>query len=230
MPVHRQLRWQMTAFLAAAGALNFADRAAMSSVLSAVRVDLALSDVALGMLGSFFLWSYAAGSLADRYSRSRIVVVSLIAWSAVTTLTGLAGSFPVLLSLRVALGITECLFFPAAFALIAHYHGPTTRGRAMSLMSIGINCGMVLGGSAAGYLSQQFGWRSGFLVFGLLGVLLALSSHSFLPPPAMPSPAAAPRHSFLAWLLHVEGRRRLMFYYHGDSRGNCPLWVTEVML
>jgi len=32
------------------------------------------------------------------------------------------------------------------------------------------------------------------------------------------------------WLLHVEGRRWLMFYYHGDSRGNCPLWVTEVIL
>jgi hypothetical protein len=32
------------------------------------------------------------------------------------------------------------------------------------------------------------------------------------------------------WLLHVDGRRWLVFYYHGRSRGACPLWVTEVEL
>jgi hypothetical protein len=32
------------------------------------------------------------------------------------------------------------------------------------------------------------------------------------------------------WLVHLEGRRWLMFYYHGRSRGHCPLWVTEVNL
>jgi predicted MFS family arabinose efflux permease len=185
----------MTAFLATAAAFNFADRAVMSSVLSAVRVDLALSDVALGLLGSVFLWSYALGSplaglLADRFSRGRIVVISLVAWSVVTALTGLADSFPLLLGLRFSLGIAECLFFPAAFALIAQHHGPVTRGRAMSLMSVGINCGMVLGGSLAGLLAQHYGWRSGFLVFGLAGIALALCSRSFLPS-APPAPAAA---------------------------------------
>lgn len=188
-PRHHQLRWRMTAFLAAAAALNFADRAAMSAVLSAVSVDLELSDVALGMLGSFFLWSYALGSplaglLADRWSRARMVVVSLLAWSAVTVLTGLAGSFTSLLLLRVGLGLAECLFFPAAFALIAQYHLTDTRARAMSLMTVGINFGMVLGGSAAGWLAQHYGWRSGFLVFGVAGIALALASRPFLPAPA----------------------------------------------
>src|SRR5690606_10628386 len=67
------LRWRVATFLAFAAALNYADRAAMSAVLSAVRTDLGVSDVSLGLLGSVFLWSYAvgspiAGSLADRYS------------------------------------------------------------------------------------------------------------------------------------------------------------------
>jgi predicted MFS family arabinose efflux permease len=185
----------MVGFLAAAAALNFADRAAMSAVLSAVRVDLALSDVALGMLGSFFLWSYAigspiAGALADRWSRPRMVVVSLFAWSAVTVLTGLAVDFPMLLALRIGLGLTECLFFPAAFALIAQYHAPDTRAKAMAVMTIGINSGMVIGGSAAGYLGQHYGWRTGFLVFGLIGIVLALSAKPFLPG-SSPAPAPA---------------------------------------
>ncbi len=176
----------MTAFLALAAALNFADRAAMSAVLAAVRVDLGLSDVALGMLGSFFLWSYALGSpfagvLADRWSRSRMVVVSLFAWSAVTAATGLVNSFPMLLSLRLGLGLAECMFFPAAFALIAQYHASDTRAKAMSVMTIGINSGMVIGGSAAGWLAQHYGWRYGFLTFGIVGVALALMARPFLP-------------------------------------------------
>jgi len=195
---HRHARWLLVWYLAGAAALNFADRAAMSAVLAAVRVDLSLSDVSLGMLGSFFLWSYALGSpiagiLADRWSRERLVVLSLFAWSGVTVLTGLATNFATLLSLRVALGFAECLFFPAAFALIAQYHAPGTRAKAMSVMTIGINCGMVLGGSAAGFLAQHYGWRTGFFLFGTVGIVLALVARPFLPSPAVI--AAAPRVS-----------------------------------
>lgn len=32
------------------------------------------------------------------------------------------------------------------------------------------------------------------------------------------------------WLVYLGGRRWLMFYYHGRSRGFCPLWVTELEL
>ncbi len=32
------------------------------------------------------------------------------------------------------------------------------------------------------------------------------------------------------WLLHLEGRRWLLFYYHGQKRGPCPIWMTEVLL
>ena len=33
-----------------------------------------------------------------------------------------------------------------------------------------------------------------------------------------------------AWLLPLEGRRALVFYYHGRSRGPCPIWVLETTL
>lgn len=186
VPIFRQARWRLVIFLGVAAALNYADRAAMSSVLPAVREDLGLSNVALGMLGSFFLWSYAlcspfAGSLGDHYSRTRIVLISLVAWSGVTALMGGATGFPMLLGLRVGLGVTESLFLPAAFALIAQAHDLRTRGRAMSMISIGINGGMVLGGATAGFLAEHYGWRTGFWVFGIAGLILALAGPSFLP-------------------------------------------------
>ena len=205
----RDARWRIATFLALAAALNYADRAAMSAVLSAVRTEFGASDVALGLLGSVFLWSYALGSpvaghLADRLSRPRLVRGSLVAWSAVTALIGLATGFPALLALRFALGVAECLFLPAAVALIADYHGPGTRARAMSFLTIGINGGMILGGSFTGFMAEQHGWRSGFWVLGLGGIALALLGRSAIPvapaPSGIATPASvpSPRGSFVA--------------------------------
>ena len=205
----RDARWRIATFLALAAALNYADRAAMSAVLSAVRTEFGVSDVALGLLGSVFLWSYALGSpvaghLADRLSRPRLVLGSLVAWSAVTALIGLATGFPALLALRFALGVAECLFLPAAVALIADYHGPGTRARAMSFLTIGINGGMILGGSFTGFMAEHHGWRSGFWVLGLGGIALALLGRSAMPAAPAPSRIAtpsfvpSPRGSFVA--------------------------------
>jgi len=195
---YRERRWQAAGFLAAAAALNYADRAAVSSVLPALRAEFQLSDTQLGLIGSMFLWSYAlaspfAGLLADRWSRRGQVVWSLVLWSGVTALLGAANGFVALLILRGALGLAESLYLPAATALLADHHGPDTRGRAMSVHGVGLNFGVVLGGSFAGYLAEHFGWRSGFWVLGVGGVLLAAVSPALLrdAPPRTPSAGAA---------------------------------------
>lgn len=204
-------RWRVVWFLTAAAALNFGDRSAMSAVLSAVRDEFGTSDRMLGLLGAVFLWTYAlgspiAGTLGDRWSRTRLVTGSLLAWSAVTALMGLATGYPMLLMLRVGLGAAECLFLPAAIALIASYHGTPTRARAMSFIQIGANAGMVIGGSAAGYFADQYGWRSGFLVLGGAGILLAVLSRFLLPVTPMEATATARRASLgeaLRYILRV---------------------------
>ncbi|MBP7140273.1 MAG: MFS transporter [Opitutaceae bacterium] len=172
-------RWLLPAFLAVAAGLNFGDRAALSAVLAAIRNEFGSTDIALGLLGSAFLWSYAlaspfAGSLADRYSRSRLILASLLTWSVVTLLVGLAHNYPMLLALRFALGLTECLFLPAAVALVADHHGAETRARALSLLTIGIQSGMVCGSTFSGWMADIHGWRSGFLVLGSGGIVLAI--------------------------------------------------------
>jgi predicted MFS family arabinose efflux permease len=179
-------RWRVVWFLTLAAALNFGDRSAMSAVLSAVKSDFGASDVMLGLIGSVFLWSYAlgsplAGNLGDRVSRTKLIVGSLAAWSVVTALVGLATGYPMLLVLRIGLGFSECLFLPSALALIASYHATETRARAMSFVQIGANAGMVIGGSTAGFFADHYGWRSGFLVLGGIGVGLAMISRVMVP-------------------------------------------------
>lgn len=220
----KDTRWRVTVFMALAAALNYADRSAMSAVLASVRTEFAVSDVSLGLLGSLFLWSYAicspfAGYLADRYSRTRLVIWSLMLWSGVTVLMGIASGFTMLLILRFVLGIAECLFLPSAIALIAEYHGPATRARAMSFISIGVNGGLVFGSTFSGFLAERFGWRSGFWVLGLIGIILALLAKPWLssarsavsePPPVAPATPAVKRASFLEAIRYLA---RVPSYY-----------------
>src|SRR5687768_15400567 len=99
--------WRLAIFAFCAAALNYADRAALFSVIPPLREDLGVTDVQVGLLGSFFLWSYAiaspvAGSVADRFSRRRIVGYSLVSWSLITVLTGFVTNVSQLFILRIA--------------------------------------------------------------------------------------------------------------------------------
>jgi MFS family permease len=165
--------------------LNYADRTAISSVFPLLRSELNISDVGLGAIGSFFLWSYAIGSpfagwLADRVSRSRMVVYSLSAWSVITIATGLVTDANQLLFTRVLLGLAECGYLPAAIALIADHHSAQTRATAMGVHLAGLNFGLVAGGALAGYLGEHYGWRAGFYLLGGVGLALAAMARYLL--------------------------------------------------
>ena len=148
-------KWKLVVFLCVVAMVNYADRTAISAVFPLLGSELGMSDVALAALGSFFLWSYAAcspfaGVLADRFSRSRLVVLSLTAWSLVTIWTGFAHSATELLVTRVMLGVTECAYLPAALALMADHHDTDTRATALGLHLAGLNFGLIAGGTLAG--------------------------------------------------------------------------------
>lgn len=177
--------WRVALFLFVAAGLNYADRTALSSVIPPLRKDLGVTDAQIGVAGMLFLWCYAlasplAGNIADRFSRSRIVVLSLVVWSVITICTGLVNGVIGLFAMRVALGIAESFYLPAAGALLGDHHGEATRGRAMGFHMLGLNMGLVIGGSAAGMIAEHYGWRLGFWILGGLGLLLAATSRFLL--------------------------------------------------
>ncbi|MEN6534388.1 MAG: MFS transporter, partial [Bryobacteraceae bacterium] len=128
-------KWQSLALLFFIGAINYADRTALSAVFPLVQRDLGMSNVGLAAIGSLFLWSYAigspiAGAVADRFPRSRMIFWSLVGWSAVTLATALVRNQEQLFLARVLLGMAECAYLPAAFAFISDYHQDKTRATA----------------------------------------------------------------------------------------------------
>ncbi len=187
-------KWTLVIVLFLVGAVNYGDRTAFSTVLPLVKQDLRVSDVVLGAVGSVFLWSYGlvsplAGLAGDRFSRTSMILYSLMAWSLVTGLSGLVRTGAELLSMRVLLGIAEAVYIPTALALIADYHASQTRARAMAIHIMGLSFGFVLGGVLAGFLGERYGWRASLLALAALGLAMAAVCRVFfdsrIRPPAL---------------------------------------------
>jgi len=161
-------------------ALNSVDRNMMALVLPQLKQELHLTDTMLGALtGPAFMLVYALAGvpvawLADRRSRSRIILLGLAFWSLVTAATALAGTALELAAARVALGLGEATTTAPASALIADHFPARTRAAAFSVLTCGAPLGIMVGFPLVGWLSAAHGWRSAFVVMGALGLVLAL--------------------------------------------------------
>ena len=187
-PVSRRYRWAVVGMLWLVCLFNYADRQAIFSVFPVLKKEMALSDVQLGIVGSAFIWAYAAalpfaGVIADRVNRKFLILGGLLFWSIVTLATGLATEYWHLVLFRALEGLGEAFYFPASMSLIADYHGKQTRSRAMGLHQSSVYAGTVLGGVVAGFCGERFGWQSGFYIFGTLGIVLAIVLVFFLREP-----------------------------------------------
>ena len=76
--------------------INFVDRNILFAFGDTIKTEFSLSNTQWGLLtGLVFLFSYSVASvfigvLGDRFSRTKIIGIGIIFWSAMTSLTGLA--------------------------------------------------------------------------------------------------------------------------------------------
>lgn len=188
--------WLLVALLWVVAFLNYVDRQVIYALFPLLESDLGLAGGQLGMLSAAFLWVYAlaspfGGYIADRFGRARVVLLSLMVWSAVTWATGQARNYPELIAARALMGFSEAFYIPAALALIAAHHGERTRATATGLHQSGLYVGIVIGGAAGGWLGQSYGWRAPFNILGAAGlaycVLAAFGLHKASGTTAAPS-------------------------------------------
>jgi MFS family permease len=158
---------------------NYADRQAIFSVFELLKSEMHLTDVQLGIVGSSFMWVYAAagpvaGLIGDRVRRKTLIIGGLVFWSLITVATASSTQYSHLVLFRALEGLGEAFYFPASMSMLSAYHDKNTRSRAMSIHQSSVYAGTIAGGSVAGILGQQYGWRSSFYLFGSSGILLGV--------------------------------------------------------
>ena len=162
--------------------LHQTDKLLIGSLQLPVSKTFGLNDLQWGYVNSFALavgtvfypiWGY----LYDRYARTKLLALASFIWGATTWMSSIVKTYPAFLATRSSTGIDDSAY-PGLYSLVGDYFGPKLRGKVYGLLQlaqpIGYLLGMILALMVApnldGKLFHLEGWRTIFLMTGLLGV------------------------------------------------------------
>lgn len=138
-------------------------------VLASLMADLGMDKATGGLLGSLTLAASAVGGvvfgvIADRYGRTRALILSILIYSVFTFACGLAQSIVQLAIFRVLLGIGMGGEWASGAALVSETWPAEHRGKALGLMQSAWAVGYALAAIVNMLVLPTFGWRAVFFV------------------------------------------------------------------
>jgi MFS family permease len=159
---------------------SFLDRMVMSVALPFIGRDLHISATMQGGILSAFFAGYAlfqipGGMLADKFGSRKVMALAISWWSIFTSMTGLVGSYPVMLVCRCVFGLGEACFPGASWKAIATYFPPKERATATAIQSSVNTLGPAIASLVAAGIIAAYGWHAVFISLGFPGLLIALA-------------------------------------------------------
>jgi MFS transporter, ACS family, hexuronate transporter len=169
------LRWVAVSIFILSSTLNYLDRALIATLAPLVMLEMHFNQTQFGYLISAFSIAYAASSLGAGWFLDRVGVTTGISvavswWSTAAAATGLVRGVGGLTICRAALGIGESAGVPAVGKLNGIYLKPEERALGAALNQIGLSVGLAIAPLCIG-LATARGWRTPFILTGLLGFL-----------------------------------------------------------
>jgi MFS family permease len=165
--------------LASVLALDSADQGAISATAGQLQSAFHIGTTDIGLLltitqlvGAAFALPF--GVLADRVTRTRLLVAAIGLWAVAMVASGCASTYLVLMLTRLSLGAVTAVAYPAIASLVGDFFLPTERGRIYGFVLSGELVGAGLGILIAGEVASLFGsWRPAFFALALpaIGVM-----------------------------------------------------------
>jgi MFS family permease len=176
----------------------FFDRNSASVLIPYMAKDLSLTNTQSALINSVLsaMWALGAYLIARwsdaRGSRKPFLLAFLVIFSACSIVSGLAHSFPLLLLSRAIMGAVEGPFLPVCLAIMAVESSPNRRGVNAGIMQNFFAA--LLGQSLAPWIlpivAEDYGWRAGFFISGLPGLLCAIAIWAWVREPTKEAQAA----------------------------------------
>jgi len=104
------------------------------------------------------------GWLASYFGRKRLLMVSVVGFTASSFLCGLAPTLATLILFRVMQGATGGALQPLSQAVLLEAFPPHERGKAMGFWALGIVVAPIIGPVLGGWLTDSYSWRWVFYI------------------------------------------------------------------
>ena len=141
----------------------------------------ALAPVMAASLLGMAVGTSVGGRIGDRYGRRRALIGAAFWFGATAMLTALCRDVTSFSVLRFITGLGLGAAVPNATALVAEWMPERARNYALTIISVGVPCGGIVGAGLASWLIPAYGWPAAFLVGGGLPLLLGILMIGALP-------------------------------------------------
>lgn len=208
----QQKWWALGALTLSVLTIGF-DITIMNVALPTLATELSAGTDALQWIVNSYILLFAGlmlpiGAIADRYGRRRLLLIGLAVFAAASLGAAWADSSGAVVAARAVLGVGAAIIMPTTLATIAVLFAPVERGKALSIVVMGMGAGIPLGPIIGGYLLNHFWWGSIFLINVPIIAAAMIAIALLLPESRDPSP---PRPDLLGGMLSITGLLVLVY-------------------
>ncbi|WP_187331539.1 MULTISPECIES: MFS transporter [unclassified Mesorhizobium] len=158
----------------------------IAGLLPAIAAEMQVDIPTAGFLVTGYALSVAIGGpiltlLSARFPRRSMILVLMGLFIAGHVIAAIASSYEVLLAARILTATAHGCFFGLAMIVAIGLVPDEHRGRAMSLVFLGISIANVIGVPAGTYIGTTLGWRATFWILGGIAAVAATAIALFIP-------------------------------------------------
>src|SRR5262245_24336929 len=170
----RGLRWLVISLVFLATVINYVDRQTVSVLKTAISADLGLTNTDYATVQNCFLVLYGvsqmvSGRLYDAIGTRLGFTFSIVVWSGAAIAHFFARTVWSFGFWRAVLGFGEAGNWPGAAKAVSEWFPVRERALGMGIFNTGAAVGGALSAPIIAWLAIAYGWRSTFIITGVLG-------------------------------------------------------------
>jgi len=182
----QKFSWFVFGLMASVTFVGILSELVPSGILPQLSEGLAVSQTQVGFLvGVYALASAVAAiplvSATLAINRKTLLMALLIGFAASNIVVAISSSYAVILSARILGGICAGVMWPMIAAYGTRLVPREMHGKAITVIMAGNTLGISIGMPAMTTVGVTFGWRTAFMVLGLIVVAIAVLSYFYLP-------------------------------------------------
>jgi DHA2 family multidrug resistance protein len=162
-----------------------------------------------------------SGWLASRFGRRRLLLISIVGFTGVSGLCGIAQNLDELILFRLLQGVFGAALVPMSQATLLDIYPTEEHGRAMSIFGLAAIVGPVMGPLLGGYLTENLSWRWCFYINLPIGLFSFIGLYALMPENRAVNPARLDFTGF-GFLALALGAFQLML-----DRGTVQDWFSS---
>ena len=183
LPRHRA--WILTALTLGGFAIGTSEFASMG-LMPDIAADLGVSEPQVGHLISLYALGVVVGApllaiLGGRLPRRTLLVALMGFYTLGNLATALAPGYASMLAFRFIAGLPHGAYFGVAALAAVAISPAAQRGRAISLVMLGLTVAILLGNPLATLIGQVAGWRWAFVLVAVVAAATVVLVAMFMP-------------------------------------------------